>query len=217
MTVIVGIKVTQPDGSHRVVMAADSAVSTDDSRLYKVKNSCKLVEFNGFILGLNGSGPILEVLEDIKFNTDSSLIRVSNRREAVEFARLVFSSLLTELETAVLADKDRFLGFIGQLFIATSDSIYVVFNDLSCYEFEEYMAVGSGESVAKGALHVAYTELTNKIKNGEVVLDEDLETAARFAVEAACIHNPFCAEPIDIKVVPVVSLPQVKKRGRRRK
>lgn len=82
-------------------------------------------------------------------------------------------------------DADSPFGSLDSTFLVVcARGIFGVSSDLSVLRYERYFAIGSGASVALGAVHALYES------------ERDAEAIARCAAIAAIDHDVYCGHPI---------------------
>lgn len=196
MTVIAAIRHEDKDGNVKVVIGSDSAITMGESqKLISLKGNYKLVQFNGFVVGICGIGPLQEVLEQIKEqNKKLKKSIINDRSDAGEFGKVVFKLLKKELECSPLYEKfeKHFSESIDDLLIATRNKIFLVCTDLTVYEFDKFMATGIGDALALGAMEALYPNSKDPIAS------EDLLTIMCRVLDITCIHNIACSPPFHI-------------------
>jgi ATP-dependent protease HslVU (ClpYQ) peptidase subunit len=195
MTVLIALRNQDKFGKVKVVMGADSKVTTSSNSLVGLVNSSKLLRIKKFCVGICGTGPLLEVLEDIRENKKLlKRIKMNNREDARKFGKIVYKKFKELLEESISDTEEVYKTFAG-LLIGTPEHIFVVFHDLSVYEFEEYYAMGIGDELATGVI----VALLNQKKKGKTLISyDDLEEIAGEAVLCACKTSIACGEPVEV-------------------
>jgi len=172
MTVVVGAI----SGKH-VWLAADSYCS--DGELAERRQEPKIVRIGPIGLGFSGSVRKERVLV-------SAIERILTKRKRVTAAWLK-SGFLDELRAAIKDEKDQALE--GSLMIAHASCIYYIDDDLAlCTPYLPYAAIGSGRSIALGALAFAH-ESDMLVNHPEDTLATVLEITSR--------HSHFVRAPYE--------------------
>ena len=199
MTVIIAAK-----AKGRVVIGSDSLVSIDGMRVLNTVGDTKLVKFANFTIGIAGSGPIREVLEqmiegvftqdgDHPADHDWYNHEILNKLDAGDFARQAWGFFKSELGYSPLEPKyEEFATMVGQMLIATPDKIFVVFPELSVQEIGTFASIGCGEELALGSLEVLYKPNLNT---------KGLANIVRLSLETACKYNTFCGGDLEIQLL----------------
>lgn len=201
MTICLALRVEDKDGIH-VFIGADSAVSTDETKVKHLANIKKFVKLKNYYILCAGAGTISETLEELKNNNEFiKKLRITNCLEAKAFAQTVFSMMKEDLENSIISDKDEFHKHFSELLIATPKSIFCVYQDLSAYEFESFAAVGSGSNFALGSLSTSLRLHSKELQPNLSIPPALLEAIVVDAVWAACEHSLFCSPPIMVRKV----------------
>ena len=174
MTCIVGIR---KDGE--VWIGGDSAVSTEQKT--NVTRNAKVFENGEFLFGMCGSVRMHQLIQ-----YSLSLPATPRTMTDVQLHRWMVTDFVGALRECLknggFAKKENEQESGGTFLAAVSGRLFCVYSDYQVAEYDsEYMAIGSGEEYAVGALHASW-HLAPKER-------------AFAALEAAAHHNPFVRPP----------------------
>lgn len=184
MSVVVAIK----DGDN-VYIGADSQVTRGGSRVsLSNPNNYKIWKVKGVEncimghVGLVRDACAIRVLDDIVREIDILKDRVNYEY----IVNNVMPKIIDELKNrSYIKDEGVFEGLESKFIFAYKDKLYIIGNDASVLEFDDYCAIGSGESEAIGSL-------TTTLK------DENPKERIVKAIKASAIHGIYVDYPIVI-------------------
>ena len=190
MSVVVGVR-----KNNQVVLAADTLTSAGGQahRGSERPTFSKLVE-------LPGGGQVGTVGSATGYLVLRSLVR--NHAELLDFtgvdntfeALLALQPILREtyfVRAEESQDGQEYDSNQLQMLIASPHGLFHAHTYREVHEYGRFFAIGSGDELALGAMHVLYDRL------------EDPEAIAYAAVEAACHWSTGCAPPIEVRTVPL--------------
>lgn len=146
MTCIFAIR----DGEGQGVIAADTQVSFGSYGL-KLVNTPKLVKFPNFIVGICGSTTSYNILQELEEDHSFRNLDIRSQKEARELMREVMKRAKPDFE---LSDQVKSAQQFTILILTSAGEIYSVYNDMSCLDHADCMAIGSGQDFALGAAYV---------------------------------------------------------------
>lgn len=178
------IVVVRKGGS--AAIAADT-VQSDDSLLLRagyVRNHEKIIAFNECYLGLAGWAAAQDIMESLIRNHAPQL-DFSSRGAIFETMRRVHSIIKSDYHIDTSEEKDQPVESSQlAMLIANPAGIFEVDSYRTVSEYGRYFALGSGRTLALGAMHALYERL------------DTAEEIARAGVEAACEFDDGCALPV---------------------
>ena len=150
MSLVVAIK--QKD---RIVLGADKQVSTGDSKDHTNTKIWEVEELPGAIMGSVGSARASQIIQYANV-IDKNLI--NNNEISTDF---IICALAPTLAAGLKAGgikidtpDEGVCEMMPNAFIfAYKDSAWLIWNDFSVTEITDYLAIGSGADVARGALY----------------------------------------------------------------
>lgn len=180
----------------RAVMAADTQ-SSDDSVVIPsryMKNHEKIVRFGDTFLGFAGWSASQDVMESVIRN-HSDKLDFSNRHAVFETARRVHSVLKSDYFLDTQEDKDQPVESSQiSMLVAGPNGIFELESYRAVVEYTRFWAIGSGRSLALGAMHAVYDSF------------EDPVAIASAGVAAACEFDDGCDMPISTRAVELASV-----------
>ena len=132
----------------RIVLGADKQVSTGGSKEHTSTKIWPVAELPGAIMGGVGSArasQIIQYANIIDKDIDTDFIICS-------LAPTIAAGLKANGINIEVKDDDICTMLPNAFIFAYKDRAWMIWNDLSVSELEEYFAIGSGSDVAKGAL-----------------------------------------------------------------
>ena len=149
MSLVVAIK-----DKDRIVLGADKQVSTGDSKAHTSTKIWQVEELPGAVMGSVGSARASQVIQY------SNVIDRNLVNEADLSTDFIICSLAPMIAAGLkqngisLENKEETVcDMMPNSFIfAYQDRAWMIWNDLSVTEIGEYLAIGSGSDVARGAL-----------------------------------------------------------------
>jgi ATP-dependent protease HslVU (ClpYQ) peptidase subunit len=186
LTVVLAIK-----AANKVVIASDSLTTLDDRKLKNVINDPKLFKFTNFIVGIAGTGPIGDVLEEIRATdySEEDYNWVDHEIHNKGDVTIFFESFLQKF-------KEKFSDYSGdedekpEFLIITKSKIFLVLGESSVFEIKNFWSIGSGGDLALGALSALYEDIKTQKKLYEV---------AKTAVDISCKYSKTCEGPFYIE------------------
>ena len=182
MTVIVAVR----KGEHAVI-AADSAQSDDSLVVPKhfYRGYSKLHRCGGCWLGAAGWSATVDALDSI-IREHGEELDFSSRAATFESARRIHRLLKEGYFVETQEDKEQPVES-SQLdaLIVGPTGVFEFESYRSVSEYARYWAIGSGRTLALGAMHALYDRLP------------DPEDIARAGVEAACELDEACRLPME--------------------
>ena len=149
MSLVVAIK-----NKNRVVLGADKQVSTGDTKNHTNTKIWSLADLDGAIMGSVGSARASQIIQY------SNIIDKNNLAAEPTTDFVVCSLVPTIAQTlksngiVVEPGEGGLCDLMPNAFIfAYKDNAWMIWNDLSVSEIDEYFAIGSGSDVASGALY----------------------------------------------------------------
>ena len=156
MSLVVAIK-----QKNRIVLGADKQISTGDSKNHTSTKIWPVYDLNGAIMGSVGSARASQIIQYANI-VDKNNLQVEPTTD------FVVCSLVEPGENG-LCD------LMPNAFIfAYRDKAWMIWNDLSVSEIEDYFAIGSGSDVASGALYA--TKEKNPFERVVTAIDAAAET-----------------------------------------
>lgn len=148
MSLVIAIK-----DKDRIVLGADKQVSSGDSKDHTITKIWEVDELPGAIMGGVGSARASQVIQYANI-IDKNLI---NRDIGTDFIICSLAPTICEgLKRNgfnIEAKEGDFCEMMPNSFIfAYKDRAWLIWNDLSVQEISDYLAIGSGSDVARGAL-----------------------------------------------------------------
>lgn len=145
----------------RIVLGADKQVSSGDSKDHTITKIWPVAELPGAVMGSVGSARASQIVQ-------YSNIIDKNLADSGISTEFVICSLAPTIAAGlkangivITAKDDEFCELMPNSFIfAYGDKAWMIWNDLSVTEIGDYLAIGSGSDVARGALFA-----TKKNKN----------------------------------------------------
>jgi ATP-dependent protease HslVU (ClpYQ) peptidase subunit len=195
MTIVVSAR---RDG--KVIIGADSLTTIGDRKLVKLKNKSKLFKFNYFVVGVSGTGPLLQVLE--RMSQPEVFSDPSNREDSPEapcdidwmtspINNTIDCSLFLSKYMSIFADLGDAEDMADvELLIATPTKIFTTVGESEVFEIEDFWAVGSGAPWALGAMEALWGAHNSD--------DNWLEEISGYAIEVACKYSAGCEPPVEI-------------------
>ena len=186
MTVIVAVR---KDG--RAVIAADSAQS-DGSMVVPAhfyRDYTKLQRCGECWLGSSGWSATVDALESI-IRCHGQDLDFTSRRATFESARRIHRLLKDEYFVETQEEKEQPVesSQLDALILGPA-GIFEFESYRSVSEYARYWAIGSGKTLALGAMHAVYARLSDPVE------------IARAGVEAACELDEGCRLPMEYRCV----------------
>ena len=178
MTIVAVARVFNKKGEVFISACSDSEISGDETRDVGIVDATKIIKVKDALICVSGSGPILEVLEDLaedkKFLRGLDLTTKKGVRMIGEQAYGCLKYVYESIPVNIASDD-----VVGPLLIATPINIWVVQHDLVTYEIEQVYAAGVGADTFLGAFD-AFVQKTE---------DFDHETLDKILKDAVQITN----------------------------
>ena len=148
MSLVIAIK-----DKDRIVLGADKQVSSGDSKDHTITKIWQVEELPGAIMGGVGSARASQIIQYANI-IDKNLIGKEITRD------FIICSLAPTIAAGLKANgfhinskEDDYCDMMPNSFIfAYKDKAWMIWNDLSVTEIGDYLAIGSGSDVARGAL-----------------------------------------------------------------
>lgn len=170
----------------QAVIAADTQAS-DNSVIVRadyVKNHEKIIAHGGNFLGFAGWSASQEIMESVVRHHAESL-DFSDRAAIFETSRKLHGLLKSDYFLETQEDKDQPVESSQvSMLVAGPKGIFELESYRAVTEYTRFWAIGSGRSLAIGAMHAIYNQL-----------DDPLQIA-RAGVAAACEFDEGCALPM---------------------
>jgi 20S proteasome alpha/beta subunit len=148
MSLVIAIK-----DKDRIVLGADKQASAGGSKDHTNTKIWQVEELPGAIMGSVGSARASQIIQYSKV-IDKNLIRQGIGTDYIicALAPAIVASLKAN-GIVVEPSPDSICTTMPNAFIfAYKDKAWMIWNDLSVSEIDEYLAIGSGSDVARGAL-----------------------------------------------------------------
>lgn len=181
----------------RTFIGCDSLVSSGDTRATQI---IKIIDFPGAKVGFAGSLLGFHVLENMGKAKRAKSTRITSVESARDFAKRFFYSLKREFS---FMENENMELHHSNLLIATPGKLYVIDAATTCITYDDYTAIGSGESSATPVLRALWDVM------------DDPQAIVHKSLESACHFNVYCGEPIHI--FEVEAAPAVKKTTKKKK
>lgn len=187
MSVIVAVR-----RDHTAAIAADTLThsgSLRSPRPYATSQS-KLVEVPGGFVGTVGSTATQLVLRSIVAR-HGELLDFTSEDTIFESLRALQPLLVDEYYTRDAEDDDSQPYDSNQVYglFCGPSGLFCIQSYREVIEYERFWAIGSGQSLALGAMFASYER------------GDPPEVTARIGVEAACTFDQSCGLPMDIRTV----------------
>ena len=148
MSLVIAIK-----DKDRIVLGADKQVSTGGSKEHTSTKIWPVAELPGAIMGGVGSARASQIIQYTNI-IDKNLIDKDIDTDFIicSLAPTIAAGLKANGINIEVKDDDVCTMLPNAFIFAYKDRAWMIWNDLSVSELEEYFAIGSGSDVAKGAL-----------------------------------------------------------------
>ena len=176
----------------RIVLATDSQTNLGSERVPAVNLSGpKFMQIGEAYLAATGWTLYSNILADMlarrratpRLDGESNIFRFFTRTWVELHERYNFVKDQAD-------DADSPFGSLDSTFLVVcAQGIFGVASDLSVLRYERYFAIGSGASIALGAVHALYES------------ECDAEAVARAAAVAAIDHDIYCGHPVHVATV----------------
>ena len=155
-----------------------------------VKNSNKILEVNGSFIGLTGSAAHMLVFENLRTRHPDLLV-FGDTGQNFEALRNLHEVLKAEYFTITKEDDDNQPYESNQFtaLIANRSGIFEIDSYREVLELDRFWAIGSGSSLALGAMYAVYENL------------DDPKAIAEAGVAAACEFDRGCDLPMEVFVI----------------
>jgi len=171
--------------NYYAAIAADT-LQSDDSlmlRAHHVRNHEKIMSVGDNYLGLAGWAAAQDIMESVTRNHKEQL-DFSDRSKIFETMRRLHSIIKSDYHIDTNEEKDQPVESSQlAMLIANPQGIFEVDSYRTVSEYERFWALGSGRTIALGAMQALYDRL------------DAAEDIARAGVEAACEFDDGCALP----------------------
>lgn len=154
-----------------------------------IKNSSKLYEVNGSVMGVTGWCAIADMLEHLILN-DASVFKLGNRME-IYGTLLQLHQKMKEVYHIEVRERDDQPVESSQLdaLIVNRAGIFSIGSYREVNEYARFWAMGSGNRFALGAMHALYE------------LDVNAKAIAEAGVKAATQFDDGCGLPLKTRVI----------------
>ena len=180
MSIIVVVK-----KNNQAIIAADT-LQSDDSlllRAHHVSNHEKIMAFGENYLGLAGWAAAQDIMESL-IRHHKEKLDFGDRSKIFETMRKVHSIIKSDYHIDTAEEKDQPVESSQlSMLIANPQGIFEVDSYRTVSEYERFWALGSGRTLALGAMQALYDRLDSATE------------IARAGVEAACEFDDGCALP----------------------
>lgn len=149
MSLVVAIK-----DKDRIVLGADKQVSTGDSKAHTSTKIWQVEELPGAVMGSVGSARASQVIQYSNV-IDRNLVNEADLSTDFIICSLapMIAAGLKQNGISLENKEENVCDMMPNSFIfAYQDRAWMIWNDLSVTEIGEYLAIGSGSDVARGAL-----------------------------------------------------------------
>ena len=148
MSLVIAIK-----DKDRIVLGADKQVSTGGSKEHTSTKIWPVDELPGAVMGSVGSARASQIIQYASV-IDKNLISKDIDTDFIicSLAPTIAAGLKANGINTEVKDDDLCTMLPNSFIFAYKDRAWLIWNDLSVSELEEYFAIGSGSDVAKGAL-----------------------------------------------------------------
>lgn len=144
----------------------------------------KLFEFPHYIIGFSGGFAAANILKKMQQLKTFKTLRINNELDCIKIQKRLFKEIKDIYDAAYTFNKDNDINLVPELLLITKDKIFSI-DELSVVRQPHYAAIGSGQSVALGALHASYPD----------------ENCITKALTAACDIIDSCDYPIITKEI----------------
>ncbi len=184
MSIIVAVK-----KNGRAAMAADTAESDGSlviSARYLVNHS-KIVKYKRFYIGIAGWAATADIFEALLRKHGKSVC-FDSREQIFESSLAIHKLLKAHYFLETNEDKEQPVESSQlSLLIGGPSGLFELESYRSVTEYTRFWAIGSGKTVALGAMHALFDRF------------DDPSDIARAAVEAACEFDDACALPLEVQ------------------
>lgn len=186
MSIVVAVK-----KGGKVVIAADTMHSTGSRREHpdNIVQRSKLRPVGRSVIGGVGWSVYDNIL-DHYLATRKQRPALTNERAIFDFFLKFWKSLRDKYQMVNdqpdREDRSPFCDLDSEFIVANARAVYHVSSDLSVMQFEKYLAVGSGDRYAYGALHALYDTR------------QSAEWLARKAADAAVHFDQSCGGELEV-------------------
>ena len=170
MSLVVAIK-----QKNRIVLGADKQISTGDSKNHTSTKIWPVYDLNGAIMGSVGSARASQIIQYANI-VDKNNLQVEPTTDFVVCSLVpTIAQTLKANGIVVEPGENGLCDLMPNAFIfAYRDKAWMIWNDLSVSEIEDYFAIGSGSDVASGALYA--TKEKNPFERVVTAIDAAAET-----------------------------------------
>lgn len=181
MTIIAAVK-----KGGNVVIGADSYFGSNNFKC-PFETARKIFQLGNAYIAIAGISALGNIIEDMQEEEPWSFIDVDSKAMARTLGAELIARMKKSIEDGTVENKAEEIAG-GCFIIATATNIYQVADDLSCFEIDKFIAMGSGWNVCMGALQMEY-RLTDR---------DNLSGLLRNALGATCELVPTCQLPITV-------------------
>ncbi|MBT8131259.1 MAG: MFS transporter [Gammaproteobacteria bacterium] len=175
----------------QAAIAADT-LQSDDSlllRAHHVSNHEKIMPCGDNYLGLAGWAAAQDIMESIIRHHPEQL-DFSDRGKIFETMRRLHSIIKSDYHIDTNEEKDQPVESSQlSMLVANATGIFEVDSYRTVSEYQRFWALGSGRTLALGAMHAVYDQL------------DTAEAIACAGVEAACEFDDGCGLPLTVHTV----------------
>lgn len=170
MSLVIAIK-----NRDRIVLGADKQASTGGNKIHTNTKVWEIPELPGALMGSVGIARATQIIQYANI-IDKNVIRSNIDTDFVICSLVpIIVAALKSNGIMVEATSDSLCEMIPNSFIfAYEDRAWVIGNDLSVSELDDYLAIGSGADVARGALFA--TQQKNPFERIITSIDAAAET-----------------------------------------
>lgn len=170
MSLVIAIK-----DKNRIVLGADKQVSTGGSKEHTSTKIWPVAELPGAIMGSVGSARASQIIQYANI-IDKNMITKDVDTDFIicSLAPTIAGGLKANGINTEIKDDDLCTMLPNSFIFAYGDKAWLIWNDLSVSELDEYFAIGSGSDVAKGALFA--TKKQNPFERIVTAIDAAAET-----------------------------------------
>ena len=148
MSLVIAIK-----DKDRIVLGADKQVSTGDSKDHTITKIWPVSELPGAIMGGVGSARASQIIQYANIIDKNSIQQEIGTNFIICSLAPTIAAGLKANGFNIDAKEDGVCEMMPNAFIfAYKDKAWMIWNDLSVTEIGDYLAIGSGSDVARGAL-----------------------------------------------------------------
>ncbi len=199
--------ITAAQKGDQIAIACDSQTTGGDTKYtadYSINRS-KLLHYGDSIWGLSGSMSVHQAFEDLLAEVEP--VPLTSRRDLFRWLLDQQKRLKEDyyIKTDVASDRTQAVDSSrSNALVATPHGIFSINQYRSVHEYGRFWAIGSGSSLAIGAMDILY--------------DQDLSASeiAEAGALTATKFNIYCSAPIRVETIQKATEPQPKTTTKRR-